>query len=71
MALTAARVQRLLSPRGKLSPGIRDKVLDPTELRLQLDGVLFCTRRAPRDAEACLRSCAMDGAFKRGVTEQG
>ncbi len=41
VALTAAEANRILGFRGKLVPGIPDKVPDPTEQRLQLDRVLF------------------------------
>jgi hypothetical protein len=40
VALTAAEVQRILSLRGQLRPGIPDKVPSPTELRLALDKLL-------------------------------
>jgi hypothetical protein len=39
MALTAAEVNRILGLRGKLRPGVPDKVPTPTELRLELDRV--------------------------------
>ena len=41
MALTAARVVRLLALRGKLVAGVAVEPPEPTELRLRLDRVLF------------------------------
>jgi hypothetical protein len=40
VALTAAEVNRILSLRGKLRPGVPDKAPDPTEQRLHLDRLL-------------------------------
>ena len=44
MTLTAAQVNRILSLRGKLRPGIPDKMPTPTEQRLQIDRRLLMGR---------------------------
>ncbi len=48
VALTAAQVNRILSLRGRLVPGIPDTVPDETELRLRIDRVLAYRRRPTR-----------------------
>ena len=62
MALSIARVQQLSR--------LPDKLLDLTELRVQLDRVLFGTPGCDRDRHA-FALVPWVGHFKRGATEQG